>query len=403
MAPSIDTAALTMPRANGKSWLAAHIGAQELQTIAPHEEIPLVAASIEQARLVYRFIRQMLGERGWRYLDSATRCAITREDGARLRVIGSNGKTAMGLVNCPLVIADEPGAWETRGGQLMADAILTAQGKPGSPLKLIVIGTLAPAESGWWYDLVDAGSRGSTYVQALRGNPEKWDTWREIMRVNPLAKVSPELRAKLKEERDQARADSRLKARFLSYRLNVPSQDEATMLLDVEDYLRALGREVAPRQGQPIVGIDLGGGRAWSGAVALWETGRIEALALTPGIPDLEAQEQRDRVPKGLYRRLYAEGLLHVDDGRRVQSVELLWRLILDRWGPPILTVCDRFRLNELVDALGPHVPIEPRITRWSDAAYDIRALRKGFKDGPFSIASEADALLRVVPSSSPS
>ena len=33
------------------------------------------------------------------------------------------------------------------------------------------------------------------------------------------------------EERDAARADSRLKARFLSYRLNQPSADESAVLL----------------------------------------------------------------------------------------------------------------------------------------------------------------------------
>ena len=131
-----------MPRGSGKSWLAAHIAARELQSIGRHEEIALCAASIEQGRVVFRFIRQMLGEDGWRYLDSATRCGITRADGARLRVIGSNGRTAMGLVNTPLVIADEPGAWEVNKGGLMWDAITTAQGKPGSPLRVIVIGTL---------------------------------------------------------------------------------------------------------------------------------------------------------------------------------------------------------------------------------------------------------------------
>ena len=188
LAPGMDTAALTLPRGNGKSWLAAYIAAKELQRISRHEEIALCAASIEQGRIVFRFIRQMLGEDGWRYLDSATRCAITRSDGARLRVIGSNGRTAMGLVDTPLVIADEPGAWEVNGGQLMADALFEAQGKPGSPLRLIIIGTLAPAESGWWHELIDGGTQGTTYVQALKGNPEKWDTWREVMRVNPLAK-----------------------------------------------------------------------------------------------------------------------------------------------------------------------------------------------------------------------
>ena len=54
----------------------------------------------------------------------------------------------MGLVNTPWVIADEPGAWEVNGGQLMAYAILTAQGKPGSPLRAVFIGTLAPSFGG---------------------------------------------------------------------------------------------------------------------------------------------------------------------------------------------------------------------------------------------------------------
>ena len=394
LAPGVDTACLTLPRGNGKSWLAAHIAAQELQRISRHEEIALCAASIEQGRIVFRFVRQMLGEDGYRYLDSSTRCAITRSDGARLRVIGSNGKTAMGLVNTPLVIADEPGAWEVNGGQLMADAILEAQGKPGSPLRAIFIGTLAPAESGWWHELIDSGTQGSTYVQALRGNPEKWDSWREIMRVNPLAKVSPELRAKLKQRRAEGQGDTRLKARFLSYRMNCPTQDETRMLLEVDDYQRMLERPTPERTGRPICSLDLGGGRAWSAALAVWSTGRIEALALAPGIPELSAQETRDRMPKGVYQKLYDRGLLHVDEGRRVQSVELLWRLVTAEWGEPALTICDRFRLNELVDALGPSVPIEPRVTRWSESSYDIRATRKGAKDGPFSLAPESADLL---------
>ena len=60
-----------------------------------------------------------------------------------------------------------------------------------------------------------------------------------------------------------------------------------------------LAREAPPREGKPIVAIDLGAGRAWSAAVALWENGRTEALAVAPGLPDITAQEKRDRVPGG--------------------------------------------------------------------------------------------------------
>ena len=49
-----------------------------------------------------------------------------------------------------------PASWQTIGGELMFDAIQTAQGKPGSPLRAIYIGTLAPATGGWWHKLVES-------------------------------------------------------------------------------------------------------------------------------------------------------------------------------------------------------------------------------------------------------
>ena len=59
----------------------------------------------------------------------------------------------------------------------MFDAISTATGKPGSPLTALFIGTLAPAQGGWWHDLVKGGSAGSTYVKLLQGDRDQWDQW----------------------------------------------------------------------------------------------------------------------------------------------------------------------------------------------------------------------------------
>ena len=153
--------------------------------------------------MALRFIRQALEERGgYRFINSATRIGITHlATNTRLRVLSSNGKTSMGIVGCPVFVADEPGSWEVVGGQLMSDAIMTAQGKPGSPMKVIYIGTLAPATSGWWHEMVDDGSQGSTYVQALQGNRSKWDLASEIRRVNPLMWSFPESRRLLLEQR----------------------------------------------------------------------------------------------------------------------------------------------------------------------------------------------------------
>ena len=257
---------------------------------------------------------------------------------------------------------------------------------------MVYIGTLAPSRGGWWHDLINDGSHGSTFVQALQGDPAKWDQWPEIRRCNPLTAISPEFRRKLLEERDKARGDTRLKARFCSYRLNIPTADESTVLLTVDDWHRVTGRPVAPRTGRPLVGVDLGGGRAWSAAVAMWRSGRIEAVAVAPGVPTLAEQERRDRVPSGTYQRLAAAGVLTTDGDRRVPRVEALMNRALG-WRPESVT-CDRFRLADMQDAVGGRVRILPRVTRWSEASEDIRALRGYALDGPLSVSPGSRELI---------
>lgn len=399
LAPGIDTAVLSIPRGNGKSHLAAHILTRAMtpgdRLHEPGREYILLAGSLEQARMCFRPIREDLEPTGeYRFIDSVTRLGITdRRDNTKLRVLSSNARTAMGIVGCPLLVADEPGAWQTVGGELMHDAIQTAQGKPGSRLRVIYIGTLAPATDGWWHNLVGDGSHGSIYVQALQGDPERWDQWPEIRKTNPLSNISPTFRRKLLEERDAARADSRLKARFLSYRLNVPAGDESSVLLTVEDWERIVGREVPEPEGRPAVAVDLGGGRSWSAAVAIYENGRMDAVAVAPGIPSIEEQEKRDRVPRGIYRKLVETGALRVAEGLRVQPPAQLIDMIFARWGRPVSITCDRFRLLELADC-AQGVPLLPRVSRWSEASADIRALRKIARDGPLAVVEGARPLL---------
>ena len=315
-----------MPRGNGISSLAGHLVARLLtpgdDLFRPGTESIVIAATLEQGRIVFRVARDILGDnRDYRISDSLTRVQIIHvPTKTALQVRSSNAKGALGLLNCPLVIGDEPGAWGVSEGEAMFDAITTAQGKPESPLKAIFIGTVSPAQDGsWWPELIAAGSVGSTYVQALQGDLETWDTWATIRKVNPLS-TFPEMRTKLLEERDAARRDTRLKSRFLSYRLNIPSRDESEMLLTVDDWAIAEEREVQPRTDKPIVAVDLGGGRSWSAAVAIWQSGRIEAMAVAPGIPSLADQEKRDSVPGGMYMKLYDAGILDLAEGLRVST-----------------------------------------------------------------------------------
>ena len=241
------------------------------------------------------------------------------------------------------------------------------------------------------------GSTDDTVVEFYQGAAETWDKWPTIRRANPLTAVSPEFRRQLLKERDAARGDSRLKARFLSYRLNLPAADESTMLLDVDDWQRSLGRVRCEdsRNGSPIFAVDLGGGRAWSACVAIWQSGLIDAVALAPGIPDLRDQEKRDAVPLGLYQKLADRGALALAHGLRVQPPGDLMDFAIQRFGSPEFILCDRFRLNDLLDWNERHrIPILPRVTRWSEASEDIRALRKLAKDGPLSVSPDAATLI---------
>ena len=400
-----DTLALTLPRGEGKTTLAGWIATR---LITPGDKLFKrgtesigLAASLEQGRFVFRAMREFIGEnKDYRWADSLTRIQVTHKPtNTRFRIIASKARSAMGLVGVPLVIADEPGSWETVGGTLMHDALQTAQGKPDSPLKAIYIGTLAPAVSGWWHDLIEDGTHGSTYVQALRGNPERWDIHHEIRRCNPLKWRYAESRKKLLEERDGARMDTAKKARFMSYRLNIPSGDESTMLLEAGAFQDAVARKVGDRNGAPLVAIDIGANRAWSTAVAMFRSGRTEAIAIAPGIPSLEDQEKRDRVPRGTYQKLHDKGLLLLGekDGvpKNFSPPEQLVDAIVDRWGIPFGIVADRFKEFLLADALQQRgIPFEFRVTRWSEASADIYALRSYVSDGPMTFDAESVALL---------
>lgn len=402
LAPGIDTAFLSLPRGNGKSSLAAYLLTRILspgdELFRPGAESVLLAASIEQARITYRFAREMLGESHHKFTDAANRVSISHPaTNTRLRVISSSGRTAMGLgADTPFAVWDEPGAAEVVGGQLMHDALSTALGKPASDMRLLMIGTIAPSASGWWRELAEGGSHGSTFGMLRQCDDlDRWDDWGMIRHCNPLVEISAKFRERLKLERDAARSDSQLKARFLSYRLNHPAGDESQMLLSVPDWQLALRRPVPDREGSPVCAVDLGHNRAWSAVTAVWANGRAEARAVAPGVPSLEMQEKRDKVERGTYSRLAEQGVLRVAEGLRVPPVPMVIDLLKGTWGKPRKIICDRARINELRDAQPSGVPLVERAARGKfEPAADIRAFRRAVKDGPLAIDPESAALI---------
>ena len=153
-------------------------------------------ATLEQGRIVFRFLRELLADnRDYRWSDSLTHVQVVHKPTRTALIVrGANAKATFGLVNTPWVICDDPGAWKVLDGAVMYDAIQTAQGKPGSPLTALYIGTLAPSLGGWWHELIERGTGASTCVKLLQGDRETWDSWPTIRKANPLTAVAPEFR-----------------------------------------------------------------------------------------------------------------------------------------------------------------------------------------------------------------
>ena len=327
-------------------------------------EVLGVSASLEQSRVFLNFVRDALADvtADYRWLDSGQRLAVTHAaTHTKLRILSSSAKRAMGLANFSTVFADEPGSWEDRGGSLMYRALKQALGKrPGQ--RLAMIGTRAPAEPGsWWPSLIDAGSGPGVHVTELSAPPdEPWDSYTTIRRVNPLIHTHTPLRERILGERDEARRNPSERRWFEAYRLNRQVDVSASPLLAAADWLRVEARPVPPREGRPVLGVDAGGARAWSAAVAVWETGRIEGYALTGGVPHLRERERQDSQRRGLYQRLEETRRLIVDEGRRVPRLDRLFDHLTEQGIVPASVVCDRFRAGEVSDAVRGRWPIAP-------------------------------------------
>ena len=396
-APGIEIAALSIPRGNGKSTLAAALLARSMtpgdSLFVEGADNKLIAGSFQQARIVFRLLRAELGEVGYRYEDSNQSTKVIHlATLTRVQVHGANAKTLLGFLGVRLLVVDEPAAVS----DAMWSAIVGSCGK--TETTILCVGTIAPAETPhWWPALLARGSRPGVHIELLQGAREAWDAWPNIRKANPVAAVNPILRKTLLRERNEARRDDRLRARFQSDRLNLPTKDETTELVPAHEWERMLARPVVEREGAAVLGIDLGASRSWSAATLMWKNGRCECFASVPGVPPLDVQEKRDGLPPGFLQQLVDDGVLGVAHGQRMADVDVLLDLI-PQDVPIEAVVADRFALATLTDAVlaRGYPDCEFVINQWSTSSTAIAAFRSCVLDGPMSLETQGRLLASV-------
>ena len=385
-------AALTVARGCGKSCLVAGIATAVVSPEGPlhgrRREAVCVASSFSQSKVIFEDVLSFLREtydlsdrRMWRLQDSANNAMVEhRTSGARVRCIGSDPAKAHGL-RPSLVLADEPAQWDASRSDRMLAAIRTGLGKvPDS--KLIALGT-RPADDSHWFAKMLAGSAAYAQVHAARptDSPFRVATWRK---ANPSLDHLPSLAAELREEAHLARSDPSMLAAFRALRLNGGTSDVlVSALLDAETWERIEGE--AAIEGRPVWGLDLGTTAAMSAVAAYWPaTGRLEAVAAFPALPDLGERGLRDGVGR-LYLDMQRRGEL-VISGEHAVDIGGLLREALERFGAPVALAADRWREGELRDALKlagvPLAALELRGQGFKDGGLDVRAFRRAVAEG---------------------
>ena len=394
LAPGVRTAALSCPRANGKSTLISAVAVAHLvgQFVQPRGEIIVISPSFRQSRIVYdhciAFLRPVLDaeankprkEQRFRVLDSANSAAIyDKATGAALRCVAGEPSRVHGLAPS-LAIFDEPAQVSGTKADRLRAAVETSLGKIPSS-RLICIGT-RPASRAHWFDEMLTGEADVIEMHAAEADSDPLDeaTWRAC---NPSWEHMPSLREVIRSEAEAARKNPALLSQFKALRLNAGTVDFFRQeLVSAEAWLEAEGDAAA--DGPMFWGVDLGAGGAMSSVASYHlQTGRLEALGAFGTIPTLEERGEADGCG-GLYSAMAMQGDL-LQLGGKVPPVDELLQAALDRWGRPEGIACDRWRQGELEDAMaagGLNVPVYWRGMGFLDGGNDLRSWQNAFADG---------------------
>ena len=385
-APGVETSALSIGRGNGKTSLVAAIATAAVggPLAQPRAETLLVASSFSQARIGFDHVLAFLGPqieaapRDWSVQDNSQRASIRyRPTGALLRVLGSDPKRAHGAAPI-LVLADEPAQWPASTSGRMLAALATSLGKIQGG-RMIALGTRPDDEAHWFSRWLAGGSDFSqVHAAKIDDPPYQQKTW---VKANPSLTYLPTLAATIRRAAQRARLDDGELQSFRALRLNSGTADTGRAVVLSADAWRACEVQNLPDADGPfILGVDLGSGAAMSAVAAYWPvTARLECWAAFPAEPDLTSRGAKDGVGS-LYQRMAERGELTVTGGRTVDVGELIGAAV-DRWGVPATVVADRYRQQELLDALEkagvrPWV-FMPRGMGFRDGGDDVRRFRR--------------------------
>jgi phage terminase large subunit-like protein len=405
LADDVTTAVLSIGRGNGKSAISAGIALAALMGVIdgqPRREIIVAARTRDQGRIAFEFAAGFL-----RSLDPlvqtrfklrrSPRLEIELDEEHVLRVIAADGRSALGGAPT-LCLMDERGHWELDRGNDLEHALLSGLGKRGG--RALIISTSAATDAHPFSQWIDQPPPG-TYVQEHRPPPGlPADDRESLLIANPGAKHGIGSSIKWLEA-EAARALSRGGSALNSFRLynrnERVSGESRDSLLTVDEWLNCETAEPPSRDGEVIIGIDLGGSASMSAAAYYWpKTGRLECYGHFPGSPNLSDRGQADAVANR-YVEMEERGELGTLGDKTVPVAPWMREVLARVQGLTVgALVADRYKqaeIGEALDKIGFNAPVIWRGQGFKDGGEDCERFRRAAYDG--KVRSLPSLLLR--------
>ena len=404
----INVVVLSIGRGNAKTALSAGVALGSIMgkwDNQPRREIVIAARVRDQARIAFDFvcgfIRSLPTEEQKLFkIRRSPRLEIEYGgDGGEhfIRAIAADGKTALGG-SPTLCLMDERGHWPLDRGDDLEHALLSGLGKRNG--KALIISTSAATDShpfSVWLDNPGPG----IYIQEHRPAPGlPVDDRASLLQANPGAKHGIGSNVEwlvAQAKRAIARGGSTLTSFRLYNRNERVSGESRDLLLTPDEWLNCETADLPPREGQVVVGIDLGGSASMTACAFYWPTsGRLEALGTFPSNPGLSDRGATDGV-SGRYSEMHDRGELSLLGDRTVPIAAWLGEVMEQVAGESIAAIiADRFKqaeLGEAIDRAGIRAPIVWRGTGWRDGGEDCERFRRAAFDG--KVKSRPSLLLR--------
>lgn len=397
LADRVNIAVLSIGRGNAKTALSAGIALGAVMgkwDPQPRREVVIAARTRDQGRIAFDFavgfMRSLPDVEQARFkVRSSPRLEIeyTGDGGGHvIRVLAADGKSALGGAPT-LVLMDERGHWEADKGNALENALLSGLGKRGG--RALIISTSAPNDAHPFSVWIDQDQDG-VYRQEHRPAPGlPVDDMESLRLANPgavhgIGSSLDWLQAQAR--RAIARGGSTLTSFRLYNRNERVSGESRELLIEGDEWLACEASEPPPRQGQVVIGIDLGGSASMSAAAFYWpETGRLECLGTFPARPTLADRGANDAVGSR-YVEMQNRGELTVLGEATVPVAPWLGEVLQHVEGQTVAAItADRYKqaeLGEAIDRAGIRAPIVWRGQGFRDGGEDCERFRRAAFDG---------------------